>query len=377
MVQILSRILVGLTVLLISQIGLPEPISLVNRQCKELMDQHIGEEALKMSFKGSILSAMAYLEYEKDAARHPWQVNFETARPRTVISSIKFSFSRHVCLVKAIITRGTSAFLNFFEGIAKMRKSSLEKARGHDSCPTVDTEQDPIEFRWFFADWREGIWHDTEVLLGESKTTAVIVFRGSDSAADLFTNSQTMEPAVHSFYFGAQEGLSDSILKDLLNDIGRETIRVYASALPQYILFFISTLALLTGSLHRGMLNAYGRVDKGRLHPLKRGEDRESAFGTHIGATYEHFRNMQGTPNSSDSVHGNSDQSKSKQNTEASIEDIDSTHRARKKDKKGDKSVSDDSVLVSDTLLSNLLINSVLSALRTGACASDFTDTLS
>jgi hypothetical protein len=221
MVDNLSRILTILTVLLISRIGLPEPISHVNRQCKELTDQHIGEEALKMSYKGSILSAMAYLEYEKDATRHPWQVNFETARPRTVISSIKFSFSRHVCLVKGIIIRGTSAVRNLLDRISKMRKSLLERTRGYDSCPTVDTEQDPIEFRWFFADWREGIWHDTEVLLGESKTTAVIVFRGSDSAADLFTNSQTMEPATHSYYFGAQEGLSNSILKCIVNDFGR------------------------------------------------------------------------------------------------------------------------------------------------------------
>lgn len=207
----LSVTLFVLIVLLISQIGLPEPISRVNRQCKELTDQIIGEEALKMSYKGSILSAMAYLEYEKDATRHPWQVNFETARPRTIISSIRFSFSRHLCLVKSILVRGTSALRNLLEGIPKMRKFSLKGAERHDSCPTVDTEQDAIEFRWFFADWREGIWHDTEVLLGESKTTAVIVFRGSDSAADLFTNSQTMEPAAHSYYFGAQEGLSNSI----------------------------------------------------------------------------------------------------------------------------------------------------------------------
>jgi hypothetical protein len=137
----------------------------------------------------------------------------------------------------------------------------------------------------------------------------------------------------------------------------------------RHILFFISSLALLTGSLHRGMLNAYGRVDKGRLLPLKRGEDRESAFGAHVGVTYEHFRNMQKAPNSSDTL-GNSDLSKYKQNTEVNTEDIEATYRARKKDKKGDKKrdkgVSDDSVLVSDTLLSNLLINSVLSALRTG-----------
>lgn len=116
------------------------------------------------------------------------------------------------------------------------------------------------------------------------------------------------------------------------------------------------------------MLNAYGRVDKGRLYPLNRGEDRDSAFGTHIGATYDRFRSLQRTANSSDSQHANSDQSKYKKNTGIHLEDTDLTPGARKKDNKGGKGVTDDSVLVSDTLLSSLLINSVLSALRTGLC---------
>ena len=209
MITIQSRILILLNVLFLSQNGFPESVTLLNRQCKELKDQFIGEETLKMAYKGSILSAMAYLEYEKDSAGHPWEVNFETARPRTIVSSIKFSFSRHLCLVKSIIIRGISIaqYLlreNFVIGKRKTRGDQTSITL--DSCPAVDTEQDPIEFRWFFADWREGIWHDTEVLLGESSTTAVIVFRGSDSAADLFTNSQTMEPAAHSYYFGAKEG---------------------------------------------------------------------------------------------------------------------------------------------------------------------------
>jgi hypothetical protein len=109
------------------------------------------------------------------------------------------------------------------------------------------------------------------------------------------------------------------------------------------------------------MLNAYGRVDKGRLYPLNRGEDRNSAFGTHIGATYEHFKSMQRTQDSPDSIHGNS---------ALHVEDIDSTHDARKKDNKGD---TDESVQISDTLLSSLLINSVLSALRTGVCKTSLT----
>lgn len=125
------------------------------------------------------------------------------------------------------------------------------------------------------------------------------------------------------------------------------------------------------GSLHRGMLNAYGRVDKGRLHPLNRGDDRDSAFGTHIGATYERFRNVQRTANGSDSINCNTDQSKCKKNTDLNVKNVDATHGSRKRNKRSDKGITDDSVYVSDTLLSNLLINSVLSALRSGVRSPD------
>ena len=61
-------------------------------------------------------------------------------------------------------------------------------------CPLREKNMENFQFRWFMGDWKEGIWHDTEVLLAESNTVATVVFRGSDTTADLFTNSQTMEP---------------------------------------------------------------------------------------------------------------------------------------------------------------------------------------
>ena len=90
-----------------------------------------------------------------------------------------------------------------------MSKIGIVKIKGGSTPADFAADERIVEsfrLRWFFADWREGLWHDTEVLLGESDNVAVIVFRGSDTAADLFTNSQTMEPASHSFYFGPQEG---------------------------------------------------------------------------------------------------------------------------------------------------------------------------
>lgn len=169
-----------------------------------------------MAYKASILSAISYLEYEKDPSRHPWQVEFESTGPSTTLTAIRFAVLRNFCLTKSILRRVATSIQNSIlsNWVAKkfLKKETAEDIKtavhqGQESCPDFDGVVDSIEFRWFFADWREGIWHDTEVLLGESETTAVIVFRGSDSAADLFTNSQTMEPAVHSYYFGAQEGI--------------------------------------------------------------------------------------------------------------------------------------------------------------------------
>jgi hypothetical protein len=63
-------------------------------------------------------------------------------------------------------------------------------------------------------------------MLAESDSTAAIVFRGSDSPSDVFTNSQTLEPATHSHYFGCQEVHT---YKSLSNANGREEI-VYSFA---------------------------------------------------------------------------------------------------------------------------------------------------
>ena len=98
--------------------------------------------------------------------------------------------------------------------------------------------REAFTLKWFFNDWKEkGIWHDTELLVAESEDSVAIAFRGSDSPADLVTNSQTMEPVTHSAYF--------------------------------------RNCSL--GAVHRGMLNAYTRVDRGMLVRLERGGSNNEA----------------------------------------------------------------------------------------------------
>jgi hypothetical protein len=87
-----------------------------------------------------------------------------------------------------------------------------------------------------FYNWHEsgvaGVkFHDTDVLLSTSDDNKelVIAFAGTASAADAVTNIQTFEPANHSSFF-----------------MGRKDKPIQ-------------------GSLHRGFLNAYSRVDRGSV----------------------------------------------------------------------------------------------------------------
>jgi hypothetical protein len=106
-------------------------------------------------------------------------------------------------------------------------------------------KQERIKLRWFLSNWHEDGWHDTELILAESDDRVYISFRGTENAVDLITNSQAYEPAKHSNFFN---GIS-------------------------------------SGSLHRGMLNAYSRVSSGDITSLN--DDDSSTFGTHIKAIFD------------------------------------------------------------------------------------------
>jgi hypothetical protein len=94
------------------------------------------------------------------------------------------------------------------------------------SCPPASFSRQTFQHLWFFNGWSEkGVWHDTEVLVSTHAGALVIVFRGSESVADLVTSSQFLEPARYSRYF---------------RNISH-------------------------GSVHRGIFNAYHKVDRGEI----------------------------------------------------------------------------------------------------------------
>lgn len=106
------------------------------------------------------------------------------------------------------------------------------------------------------------------------------------------------------------------------------------------------------------MLNAYSRVDKGRLFALDRGDDK-SAFGPHISDAFELFKNLKKSQKDADGDdHG--------PESDGFVRETKGSPTAAEEDD------TDNSVIVSDTLLSNLLISSVLSALKAGNNMQEF-----
>ena len=165
---------------------------------------------------------------------------------------------------------------------------------------------------------------------------------------------------------------------------------------PMVVFYYFYTLfqrhhSIPLGSIHRGMLNAYGRVDKGKLIALDREDIRRSCFGPIIGETFDHFLRIQNllqnysmgnakSRNKTDdfrhekidvsrnhSIEINRTSSGNLSNESSRSSSISSSSsRSSSKNKQTESRTDDDSVQVVDTLLSNLLINSVLSALRAG-----------
>ena len=140
------------------------------------------------------------------------------------------------------------------------------------------------------------------------------------------------------------------------------------------------------------MLNAYGRVDKGKLIALDRDDNKRTSFGSTIGETFNHFQRIQNLlqnysmgdaksrNETEDYRHQKSDRKalqndsymESNSSSSGNFGDKSNSSRRSNKNKPTESRTDDNSVQVVDTLLSNLLINSVLSALRAGnQCANN------
>jgi hypothetical protein len=108
--------------------------------------------------------------------------------------------------------------------------------------------------KYVLSDWHEEQakirWHDTDLIIATSGSSElVIAFAGTASPADAVTNIQTLEPISHSGFFHS---------KDFENK--KKTKRIFNATSIQS--------SSLEGNIHRGYLNAYARVIRGKIRKL-------------------------------------------------------------------------------------------------------------
>lgn len=101
------------------------------------------------------------------------------------------------------------------------------------------------QIEWTLQNWHESKakikWHDTDLIIATSGASELVLsFAGTASTADQFTNIQTFEPVAHSGLFAGNTNTN--------------TTSNATHSSPS-----------ISGSIHRGFLNAYSRVTRGNI----------------------------------------------------------------------------------------------------------------
>ena len=108
--------------------------------------------------------------------------------------------------------------------------------------------------KYVLTDWHEEQakirWHDTDLIIATSGASELIIaFAGTASPADAVTNIQTLEPISHSGFFNRVDSEEEAVVGS-----GSRNATTQSSSLE--------------GNIHRGYLNAYARVIRGKIRKL-------------------------------------------------------------------------------------------------------------
>jgi len=181
----------------------------------------------------AVMAASSYWEF------HKWATNATGFKLKS-----KPSFRKHRCQVQQRIRtarkKAKAVLLDVVDqgGVWNNNFTTEHLLPGNETAASIcdDLEQNHFTFQYWFFNWFEpGLagtkFHDTDVLIATANdaSTLVISFGGTASTADALTNLQTFEPANHSKFFHN------------------------------------ATNSSVQGSLHRGFLNAYSRVERGSV----------------------------------------------------------------------------------------------------------------
>jgi hypothetical protein len=213
-----------------------------NRSCDVLSDIEFNRVELVSSYELSVLCAISYA---------PWQ-DFLLSEEHNIDFDIGYNIRHNLFWenTKEKLCSVPDTFYSYLSGLKRMpallqqkftptrnkiiitglKQNMLMYPNNHRaSRPSQNAYRYSFRPVWFMDGWSEsGIWHDTELLIAESKHSVVFIFRGTENAADMMTSARRYSHVSHSIFS-----------------------RVCSK-----------------GAVHKGMLGAYARVNRGALADL-------------------------------------------------------------------------------------------------------------
>jgi len=202
------------------------------------------------AYRMAILSSLAYWEF------HKRPTNITSFRLQTDKQYKRKSLKQSARVALCHVASGVSNSNTIVEKHHGSNRNLLEQQQ---SCRQVVSRRSNsgylYDFQWYLHDWHEptplaGKWHDTDLLIATSgDDTLVLSFAGTASAADAVTNVQTFEKVGHSGIFN-----------------------------------------ITGGSIHRGFLNAYSRVERGRVSRVCREDNCDEQFNNLTSSLHQRYQ---------------------------------------------------------------------------------------
>lgn len=266
------------------------------RDYASFQQKKYNRDASNTAYRMAALSSLVYLPFHKQAQRQ--QDDRITDLDFRLIATRR-SFSKLLqCRLRRSLEQYLRPFLVVVDGgggghaNARSNKNHTKSKGGSDSDPpqttTTTTREHPsltssptatcreeatirkrehfrsrhrYIMRYWLYDWREptvvpGVhYHDTDLLVATSADDQhlVLAFAGTASVADHATNLQTFERSNHSNFFSFRSGGGNSKDRLGMKHNNNQT----------------ADNNLIEGSLHRGFLNAYSRVERGSVLALR------------------------------------------------------------------------------------------------------------
>ncbi|KAI2506641.1 hypothetical protein MHU86_7742 [Fragilaria crotonensis] len=206
------------------------------------------EATIRTAYCMAVMATMAYGEFHKQSPLLHTIAGFSLLRPHRSKIGIQLylcRIGRWINLVRNWIRDERSRILSWRGFRLPVFRNAADKRHGERTVPSCrdipsklsTDDREAYTFHYWLYNWFEptsvpGVnYHDTDLLVSTSRNNKILVlaFAGTQSAADHVTNVQTFEPAAHSGFFHGGGNIT------------------------------------MQGSLHRGFLNAFARVERGSV----------------------------------------------------------------------------------------------------------------